>query len=187
MFLSDKDILQRIKAGEINIKPFVRVQLQPASYDLRLHTNFRIFKSTSVSHIDVKETFDVTELVKVKRGGEFIIHPGEFVLASTFEKIKMPNDLLGTLEGRSSLGRLGLIVHATASHIPPGFLGHLTFEVSNLSNLPIKLYAGMRVAQLSFSQLSSSVTKPYGKKGLRSKYQHQEPPTASRIWEDFSK
>lgn len=187
MFLADKDILKRIKAGEIEIKPFVRKQLQPASYDLRLHTNFRIFKSTSVSHIDVKETFDVTELVKVKEGDAFIIHPSEFVLAATFEKIKMPKDLLGILEGRSSLGRLGLIVHATASHIPPGFSGHLTFEISNISNLPIKLYAGMRVAQLSFAQLSSSVTKPYGKKGLKSKYQDQEPPTASKIWKDFRK
>lgn len=187
MFLSDKDILQRIKAGEISIKPFVRDQLQPASYDLRLHTNFRIFESTSVTHIDVKKPFDVTKLIKVKRGGDFIIHPGEFVLASTYEKIKLPNDLLATLEGRSSLGRLGLIVHATASHVPPGFSGHLTFEISNISNLPIKLYAGMRVAQLSFSQVSSAVKTPYGKKKLRSKYQDQQPPTASKIWEDFKK
>lgn len=185
MFLSDKDILKRIKKNEVVIKPFVREHLEPASYDLRLHQNFRIFKKSSVTHIDVKQEFDVTELVRVKRGEAFVIHSGEFVLASTFEKIGLPRDLLGMLEGRSSLGRLGLIVHATASHIPPGFFGHLTFEVSNLSSLPIKLYSGMRVAQLSFVQVSSPVDLPYGKKG--SKYQDQEPPTASRIWKDFKK
>lgn len=186
MFLSDKDIFQRIKNKEIIIEPFERKHLEPASYDLRLHTNFRVFKRSTVTHVDVAEEFDVTELVKVKKDGPFVIHPGEFILASTFEKITMPNDLLGFLEGRSSLGRLGLIVHATASHIPPGFSGYLTFEMSNLSILPVKLYAGMRVAQLSFTELSSKVIRPYGKKGSN-KYQGQEPPTASRIWKDFVK
>lgn len=187
MFLSDKDIHKRIKAGEIVVKPFVKAQLQPASYDLRLHRNFRIFSSISVTHIDVKKPFEVTELVKVGKGGEFIIHPGEFVLAATEEWIKLPNDLLGILEGRSSLGRLGLIVHATAAFIPPGSRGHFTFEVSNISSLPVKLYAGMRVAQLAFVRMSSPVAVPYGKKRLGSKYQDQEPPTPSRIWKDFLK
>ncbi|OGU64957.1 MAG: dCTP deaminase [Ignavibacteria bacterium RBG_16_36_9] len=185
MFLSDTDILKRVKRRDIVIKPFLRKQLEPASYDLRLHQNFRIFKKSSVTHIDVKQKFEVTELVKVGKEEAFVIHPGEFVLASTYEKIGLPNDLMGMLEGRSSLGRLGLIVHATASHIPAGFFGHLTFEISNISNLPIKLYAGMRVAQLSFAVLSSPVSVPYGKKG--SKYQNQEPPTGSRIWKDFEK
>ncbi len=185
MYLSDTDILKRIKIGKIVITPFEPKHLEPASYDLRLHRNFRVFHKSSVTHVDVSKEFDVTELVKVKEGAPFVIHPREFVLASTFERIGLPDDLVGILEGRSSLGRLGLIVHATASHIPPGFEGHLTFEMTNLSNLPIKLYAGMRVAQISFSTVSSPVKKPYGKRG--SKYQDQEPPTASKIWKDFGK
>jgi dCTP deaminase len=184
MFLSDKEIVSEVNRGKIKIEPFTRANLQPASYDLRLHTNFRVFKKSSVTHIDVAREFEVTELVKVRKGGAFIIHPGEFVLASTYEKIVMPNDLVGFLEGRSSLGRLGLIVHATASHVKPGFSGYLTFEMANLSSLPIKLYAGMRVAQLSFAQLSSPAGT--GKK-TGSRYQNQEPPTASRIWKDFVK
>lgn len=185
MILAGKDILKRIKKGEIKIEPFVKNQLEPASYDLRLHRNFRIFKRSVITHIDVKEKSDATELVKVKKGGVFVIHPGEFVLASTYEKIGMPSDLVGMLEGRSSLGRLGLIVHATASHVKPGFSGYLTFEMTNLSNIPVKLYAGMCVAQISFHELSSPVEKKYLKSGSR--YQDQEPPTASMIWKDFLK
>lgn len=187
MFLSDRDILQRIKAGEIKIKPFVRANLQPASYDLRLHRNFRVFRSKAVTHIDVKQPFDVTELIKVKKGRALVVYPGEFILASTYEKIGLPNDLVGILEGRSSLGRLGLVIHATASRVNPGFEGYLTFEISNVSPLPIKLYVGMSVAQLGFVTLSSPVKLPYGTKKLKSKYQDQEPPTASKIWKDFGK
>lgn len=186
MYLADREILKRIKAGEIRIKPFELKQLQSAAYDLRLHTNFRVFRNDATTHIDVKQAFEVTELVKIKPAGAFVIHPGQFVLAATEEKISLPEDLVGVLEGRSSLGRLGLIVHATAAFIGPGFVGHLTFEMSNISNLPIKLYAGMRVAQLAFGQLSSKAKQAYGKKSLKSKYQDQEPPTASKIWKDFS-
>lgn len=185
MFLADKDIIKAVKAGRVNIRPFVKTQVQPAGYDLRLHTNFRVFRSDLTTHIDVKQEFDVTELVKIKPGGAFVIHPGQFVLAATYEYIGLPNDLVGILEGRSSLGRLGLIVHATASLVNPGTAGHLTFEMSNISNLPIQLYAGMRVAQLGLVRMTGPAEMMYGHKNLKSKYQNQEPPTGSRIWKDF--
>ncbi len=186
MFLSDSDILSEIEKKRIKIKPFSKKQLQPASYDLRLHTNFRVFKSGSVTYIDVKRPFDVTKLIKLKKGEQFVVHPGRFILAATFEKISLPDDIVGVLEGRSSLGRLGLMIHATAAHIPPGFFGHITYEVSNVSNLPIKLYAGMEVAQIAFVRMESKSLSPYGTK-RKSKYQDQEPPTASMIWKDFRK
>ncbi len=185
MFLADKDIVAYVKAKKLGIEPFVASQVQSAGYDLRLHTNFRVFRNDEATSIDVKKPFEVTELVKVKPGGAFVIHPREFVLAATLERIEMPDNLVGILEGRSSLGRLGLIVHATAALVGPGTAGHLTFEMSNISNLPIKLYAGMRVAQLIFAQMTSPVTLPYGHEKLKSKYQNQEPPTASKIWKDF--
>lgn len=185
MILSSKDIAVQVKAKQIGIKPFVRAQLQSAAYDLRLHRHFRLFRTDGTTHIDVKKPFEVTEKVSVKRGGGFVIHPGEFILASTYEQVSLPNTLVGILEGRSSLGRLGLIVHATAAFVGPGFSGFLTFEMSNISPLPIKLYAGMRVAQLAFVKLTSPADLTYGKKGLKSKYQDQKPPTPSRIWKDF--
>ena len=187
MFLSQKDITSAVQKGKLKIKPFVKDQVQPAAYDLRLHTNFRLFRTDGTTHIDVKKPFEVTELISVKRGGAMVIHPGEFVLASTLEQVFLPNDLVGILEGRSSLGRLGLIVHATAAFVSPGFSGYLPFEMSNISPLSIKLYAGMRVAQLAFAKTSSPVNLTYGKKGLKSKYQDQKPPTASKIWKDFIK
>jgi len=187
MFLSNQDVLARKRKGEIKIKPFVKAHLGPAAYDLRLHRNFRVFRSDETTHIDVKEPFDMTEIVTVKRGGGFVIHPGEFVLASTVEEIGLPNDLVGLLEGRSSLGRIGIIVHATAAMVGPGFAGFLTFEMSNISGLPVKLYAGMRVAQLAFVKLSSPAELTYGSREMKSKYQGQKPPTQSRIWRDFGK
>ncbi len=187
MFLSSSDIKKYISKKQIKIKPFKNIQVQSAAYDLRLHTNFRVFRNDSVTHIDVKRQFDVTEMVKVKPGGAFVIHPGQFLLASTYEHVTLPSDIVGILEGRSSLGRLGLIVHATAAFVDPGFSGFLTFEMSNISNLPIKLYAGMRVAQLGFVKTTNPVEVPYGKRKLKSKYQGQEPPTPSRIWKDFVK
>lgn len=185
MFLSAGDIQREIDTGTLSIRPFVKSQLQPAAYDLRLHRRFRSFRNDETTHIDVKVPFDVTKLSVVKPGGPFVIHPGQFVLASTYEQVKLPNDLVGMLEGRSSLGRLGLIVHATAAFVSPGFEGYLTFEMSNISNLPIQLYAGMRVAQLAFARLETPAKIAYGKRGLQSKYQAQLPPTPSRIWKDF--
>ena len=182
MVLSDQDIRKAIANKEIKLDPFDDSQIRPAAVDLTLHENFRVFHNSSHTHIDVKQEFDVTELVKAKsEDGSFVIHPREFVLGSTREIVTLPNNLVGLLEGRSSLGRLGLIIHATASFVTPGFSGFLTLEMSNISNLPIKLYSGMRVAQLAFLQLSSPVAKDHG-----NRYQHQEPPTASRIWKDFA-
>src|SRR5690606_30767021 len=133
-----------------------------------------------------KEKFDVTKLKDAGYGGSFVIHPGQFVLGATHEKITLGPNIAGILEGRSSLARIGIIIHATAGLIPPGVEDlHITFEMTNISNIPVKLYVGMRVAQLVFVQTSSPVTNPYGSKHAKSKYQGQEPPTASRIWEDF--
>ena len=183
MVLSDKDIRKYIAQKKIVVKPLEDAQIRPAAIDLTLHQNFRVFRNNSHTHIDVKKEFDVTELVKAKEDGSIIIHPREFILGSTREVITLSSDLIGLLEGRSSLGRIGLIVHATASFVQPGFSGYLTFEMSNISNLPIKIYAGMRVAQLAFLQMSSPVEIDYSK--LSNKYQDQEPPTASKIWKDF--
>jgi len=211
MVLSDKDIRKYIAQKKIVVKPLEDAQIRPAAIDLTLHQNFRVFRNNSHTHIDVKKEFDVTELVKAKEDGSIIIHPREFILGSTQEVITLSPDLIGLLEGRSSLGRIGLIVHATASFVQPGFAAqlvslvryHLLFAhtafrrdledektytdfartMSNISNLPIKIYAGMRVAQLAFLQMSSPVEIDYSK--LSNKYQDQEPPTASKIWKDF--
>lgn len=183
MVLSDREIREYIKKKKIAIKPLIQANIRPAAIDLTLHQNFRVFRNNEHTHIDVKQKFDVTELVKAKSDGSLVIHPREFVLGSTKEIITLPPDLIGLLEGRSSLGRIGLIVHATASFVQPGFSGYLTFEMSNISNLPIKLYAGMRVAQIAFLQMSSPVVMDYSK--TSNKYQDQEPPTPSKIWKDF--
>lgn len=184
MVLSDKDIRRYIHEKKIVIDPLDEKRIRPAAIDLTLHTNFRVFRNNSHTHIDVKKEFDVTELVKAKESdGSIIIHPREFILGSTREVITLPSDLIGLLEGRSSLGRIGLIVHATASFVQPGFSGYLTFEMSNISTLPIKLYAGMSVAQIAFLQMSSPVEVDYAKR--TNKYQDQEPPTPSKIWMDF--
>ncbi|HAU98624.1 MAG: Deoxycytidine triphosphate deaminase [Microgenomates group bacterium GW2011_GWF2_45_18] len=183
MVLSDKDIRAYIDQKKLQLSPFDPTHVRTAAIDLTLHQNFRVFRNSAHTHIDVKKEFDVTDLVHAKEDGSFIIHPREFVLGSTREIITLPNDLIGLLEGRSSLGRIGIIVHATASFVQPGFSGYLTFEMSNISNLPIKLYAGMCVAQIAFLQMSSPVELDYSKRN--SKYQDQEPPTPSKIWKDF--
>jgi len=185
MVLADKDIRKYIEQKKIMIDPFEPENVRPAAIDLTLHQNFRVFRNNSHTHIDVKKEFDVTELVKAKEDGSIIIHPREFVLGSTREVVTLPPDLIGLLEGRSSLGRIGLIIHATASFVQPGFSGYLTFEMSNISNLPIKLYVGMRVAQIAFLTMSSPVDLDYSQ--MNSKYQQQEPPTPSKIWKDFEK
>ena len=184
MILSDKDILEKIKKGEIKIEPFDRNCVQPSTVNLHLSSEIRVFDNWQHGVVDVKEKVDVSRLIKIKKEG-FIIHPGEFLLGSTVEKITLPNDIAAKLEGRSSLGRLGLVVHATAGYVDPGFSGWLTFELSNLSRLPIRVYPGMKIAQICFFQMSSPVLRPYGSKGLGSKYQGQKGPTASRAWMDF--
>lgn len=183
MMYSDQDFLAAIKAGELRIEPFVPTHVGAATIDLTLHHQFRVFRNTTHTHIDVKQPFDVTELVEAVPDGSFVIHPGEFVLGSTVESVTLSTAVSGILEGRSSLGRIGLIIHATASLVKPGFSGYLTLEMTNISTLPIKLYAGMRVAQLALMSLKTPASVPYGK---RDKYHKQDGPTASKIWEDFT-
>lgn len=186
MFLSDIDIRKQIKAKKIKISPFEPKQLSGVTYDLRLHKHFRLYNKTKdVTHIDVREKFEVTQLTDEGFGGSIVIHPGEFLLGATNEKIELPNNILGLLEGRSSLARIGLVVHATASLVQPGFKGFLTLEMSNMSNLPIKLYVGMRIAKIAFAQTTTPVKDQYGSVKLKSKYSGQKPPTSSRIWKDF--
>lgn len=186
MFLSDRDILDQISQKRISITPFEKKHIQPVGYDLRLHKNFRLFQpEKSVTHIDVATEFEVSTKVDVGYGGSIVIHPGEFMLGATHEAISLPNDLAGLIEGRSSLGRVGLIIHATAGLVNPGFSGHITFEMSNISNLPIKLYVGMRVAQIVFVRTSSSVSEVYASAKKKSKYQNQDVPASSQIWKDF--
>jgi len=186
MILSDKDILQRIKKGDLKIVPFEESFVQPSTVDLHLSSELRIFDNWEIGVIDVKQKCDPSRVVKISCEG-FIIHPGEFLLGSTVEKITLPDDIAGKLEGRSSLGRLGLVIHATAGYVDPGFSGWLTFELSNLSRLPIKIYPQMKIAQICFFQMSSPVLHPYGSKKLGSKYQGQKGPTSSRVWLDFKK
>lgn len=179
---SDTDILAALEAGQIGIEPFTKEHVSGATIDLTLHPSFRVFRTTNMTHIDVKKEFDVTEAVEVAEDDSFIIHPGEFVLGSIAEKVTLAPNLAGIIEGRSSLGRIGLIVHATASLVEPGWSGYLTLEMSNISSLPIKLYAGMRIAKLAVMELKSPASEAYSQKA---KYQHQDPPTPSRIWLDF--
>lgn len=186
MILSDKDILKRIKKGEIKIEPFDEDCLQPSTVDLHLGPQMRVFDNWQTGVVDVKEKLDTSRLVKIPKEG-FIIHPGEFLLGATVEKITLPVDISAKLEGRSSLGRLGLVIHATAGYVDPGFSGWLTFELSNLSRLPIRVYSGIKIAQICFFQMSSPVLHPYGNKKLGSKYQGQKGPTASKAWMDFKK
>jgi len=184
MILADRDILARIKKGDLKIDPFDQKFLQPSTLDLHLAPKVRTFDNWQLGVIDVKKKTDPSRLVKIPKNG-FIVHPGEFLLGSTVEKVTLPKDLAAKLEGRSSLGRLGLIIHATAGYVDPGFSGWLTFELSNLARIPIRIYAGMKIAQICFFQMSSEVLRPYGSKGLGSKYQGQKDPTPSRAWLDF--
>ncbi len=184
--LSDRTIRDEIKKGRIVIDPFDDSAVQPASVDLRLKGSFRVFRSTSKPFIDVREPVDdLTELIEIAAEEPFVIQPGTFFLGSTLETITLPDDIVGRVDGKSSLGRLGLLVHATAGYIDPGWTGRLTLELSNQSQMPIALYLGMRIAQISFQRLSTPVDRPYGSPGLGSKYQGQTGPTPSRISEEF--
>jgi dCTP deaminase len=184
--LSDRTIQRLLDEGRIEIDPYDAALLQPSSVDVRVDRFFRVFRNSRYPYIDVKqEQEDLTELVEID-GDPFILHPGEFVLGSTLERIKLPDDLVARLEGKSSLGRLGLLIHSTAGFIDPGWNGHVTLELSNVANLPITIYYGMKIGQLSFVQLSEPASAPYGSDGLGSKYQGQQGPTPSRYWRNFA-
>jgi dCTP deaminase len=186
MVLSDRTIGRLIEAGRIVIDPYDPALMQPASLDVRVDALFRVFRNSRYPYIDVKQAQeDLTELVEVGDGEPFILHPGEFVLGSTLERVCLPDDLVARLEGKSSLGRLGLLIHSTAGFIDPGWDGHVTLELSNVANLPITIYPGMKIGQLSFVQMSEPTDHPYGSSGLGSKYQGQRGPTPSRYWRNF--
>jgi dCTP deaminase len=186
MILSDHTIREELDAGRIVIDPLDESSIQPSSVDLRLDRLFRVFLNHTMPVIDVKEDLeDLTRLVKIDDGEAFILHPGEFVLGSTYEKVSLPDDLVGRIEGKSSLGRLGLLIHSTAGFIDAGFAGHITLELSNVANLPITLYPGMKIGQVSFLRMTTPADVPYGSAGVGSKYQGQRGPTPSRYWENF--
>ena len=188
MVLSDRDIRAQIEAGRIVIDPFEPSAVQPSSIDLHLDRRFRVFANSRHPYIDVRvEQPDLTELVEIDEDGPFILHPGEFVLASTVERVALPEDIVARLEGKSSLGRLGLLIHSTAGYVDPGWDGNLTLELSNVANLPIALYWGMKIGQISFQRMSSPVDQPYGTGQLGSKYRGQRDPTASLYHRDFER
>jgi dCTP deaminase len=186
MILSDRDIRTAIEQERIGIEPFDASEVQPSSVDLHVDRFFRTFHNARHPYIDVKRPMEgLTELVEVAGEEAFILHPGEFVLGSTCEYVRLPDDLVARLEGKSSLGRLGLLIHSTAGYVDPGFEGHLTLELSNVANLPITIYPGMKIGQISFFTLSSPAESPYGSAGRHSKYQGQRGPTPSRYFENF--
>jgi dCTP deaminase len=188
MILSDRTIREEIDAGRIRIEPFDPASIQPSSIDLHVDSQFRVFANSRYPYIDVKSPMpDLTELVEVADGEPFILHPGEFVLGSTLERVRLPDDMVARLEGKSSLGRLGLLIHSTAGYVDPGWDGFLTLELSNVANLPITIYPGMKIGQISFFRLSTEAERPYGSKETHSKYQGQRGPTASRFFEEFSR
>ena len=187
MILSDRSILEEIKAGRIEIDPFDETCVQPSSVDLHVDRRFRTFHNARYPFIDVKKEMpELTELVEVEGDNPFILHPGEFVLGSTLERVGLPDDLVARLEGKSSLGRLGLLIHSTAGYVDPGWDGYLTLELSNVANLPITIYSGMKIGQISFFRLTSAAEHPYGSRDRGSKYQGQRGPTASRFFEEFA-
>jgi dCTP deaminase len=186
MVLSDRTIRRLLDEGRIGIAPFDEELVQPSSVDVRVDRFFRVFHNARYPFIDVKQPMDdLTELVEID-SEPFILHPGEFVLGSTLERIRLPDDLVARLEGKSSLGRLGLLIHSTAGFIDPGWDGHVTLELSNVANLPITIYYAMPIGQLSFVQLSEPAEAPYGTAALGSKYQGQAGPTPSRYWRNFA-
>lgn len=188
MLLSDRDIAAEISAGRVVVEPFDAKMIQPSSVDVRLDRFFRVFENHRYEVIDPSvEQPDLTREVAVSPDEFFILHPGEFVLASTYEVITLPDDIAGRLEGKSSLGRLGLLTHSTAGFIDPGFSGHITLELSNVANLPVKLYPGMKIGQLCLIKLSSPAEHPYGSAIYGSRYQGQRGPTPSKSWLNFHK
>ncbi len=186
MLLSDRDIRAEVQSGRVRVEPYDDGMIQPSSVDVRLDRFFRVFENHKYSVIDPSvEQGELTREVEVKPKEFFILHPGEFVLASTYEVITLPDDVAGRLEGKSSLGRLGLLTHSTAGFIDPGFSGHITLELSNVANLPVKLFPGMKIGQLCLIRLSSPAEHPYGSAIYGSRYQGQRGPTPSRSWMNF--
>ena len=186
MILSDRTLREEIASGRILIEPFVPDNVQPSSIDLTVDRYFRVFRNHTARVIDVKENQeDLTELVEIGADDVFILHPGEFVLGATAERIGVPDDLVARIEGKSSLGRLGLLIHSTAGFIDPGFDGHITLELANVANLPITIYPGMKIGQVSFLRMTSPAEHPYGSTAAGSKYQGQRGPTPSRYYANF--
>ena len=186
MLLSDKDIKQEIASGRVKLEPYSEEMVQPASVDIRLDRFFRTFENHKYQFIDPRQDQqDMTRLVEVDAKEPFVLHPGEFVLGSTFEVVTLPDDIAARVEGKSSLGRLGLLTHATAGFIDPGFSGHVTLELSNVSNLPVTLWPGMKIGQLCFIKMSSTSEHPYGSNVYGSRYQNQRGPTPSRSFQNF--
>ena len=186
VLLSDRDLRTELNDGRLVIDPLDPTLIQPSSIDVRLDRMFRVFNNSRYTHIDPAQQQDeLTELVEVAGGDPFVLHPGEFVLGATLERLGLPDDLAGRLEGKSSLGRLGLLTHSTAGFIDPGFDGHITLELSNVANLPITLWPGMKIGQLCLFRLSSPAENPYGSASMGSKYQGQRGPTASKAYLNF--
>ena len=186
MLLSDRDIRAQIDAGRVQFDPWDPAMLQPSSVDIRLDKYFRLFDNHKYPVIDpAADQPELTRLVEVDPTEGFVLHPGEFVLGSIFETVTLPDDVAARVEGKSSLGRLGLLTHATAGFVDPGFSGHVTLELSNVATLPIKLWPGMKVGQLCFFKVSSPVENPYGSAKYGSHYQGQRGPTASRSFKNF--
>ena len=184
--MSDRDIRASIEAGQIGLEPLEMDLLQPSSIDVRLDRFFRLFDNHKYAFIDPAEQQDeLTRLIEVDPTEPFILHPGEFVLGSTYEFVTLPDDVAARLEGKSSLGRLGLLTHSTAGFVDPGFKGHVTLELSNVATLPIKLGPGMKIGQLCFFKLTSPSEHPYGSEKYSSRYQGQRGPTASRSYKNF--
>ncbi|GLU50126.1 dCTP deaminase [Nocardiopsis ansamitocini] len=188
MLLSDRDIRAAIESGQVKLDPYDAGLVQPSSIDVRLDRYFRVFENHKYPHIDpAVEQPGLTRLVEPDGDEAFILHPGEFVLASTYETVTLPNDIASRLEGKSSLGRLGLLTHSTAGFIDPGFSGHVTLELSNVATLPIKLYPGMKIGQLCMFRLTSPAELPYGSSAYGSRYQGQRGPTPSRSYQNFDR
>jgi dCTP deaminase len=188
MLLSDRDIRAELESGRVQLDPLDMNMIQPSSIDVRLDKFFRLFDNHKYPFIDpAEEQPDLTRAVEVSGDEPFILHPGEFVLGSTFELVTLPDDIAARLEGKSSLGRLGLLTHSTAGFVDPGFSGHVTLELSNVATLPIKLWPGMKIGQLCFFRLSSASENPYGSEKYGSRYQGQRGPTASRSFLNFHK
>ena len=186
MILSDRTIKESMATGRIVIDPYDESFVQPSSIDLRVDRFFRVFENHLYPYIDPKAPQDaLTTLVEVGEEEPFMLHPGEFVLGSTLERVQLGDDLVARLEGKSSLGRIGLLIHSTAGFVDPGFDGYLTLELSNVANLPIAIYPGMKIGQISFYQLTTPADHPYGSEGASSKYQGQRGPTPSRVYQDF--
>src|SRR6266576_561423 len=188
MVLSDRTIKEEIAAGRLVFDPYDESLVQPSSVDMRVDRSFRVFNNSRYPYIDVRKPMEnLTELVTVEDEEPFVLHPGEFVLGQTLERVQLPDDLVARLEGKSSLGRLGLVIHSTAGFVDPGWNGHVTLELSNVANLPVTIYPEMKIGQISFVQLSEPAATPYGTGGIGSKYQGQRGPTPSKYWQNFQK